>query len=116
VSLLSWSNKVVLILPQSAISPVNSFQIFQESVEKKKCAFNVIVYGLHESTSTDIPSCVLDDKTKLSDIVLPISINLPSDYKLIRLGKPSSDKLRPLKIICTSKTEAVSIISNFGTA
>lgn len=99
-----------------AIAPVNSAQIFQESVEKHKCAFNVIVYGLPESTSTDIPSRVLDDKTKLSDIVLPLSINLPSNFKLIRLGKPSSEKLRPLKIICTSKNEAVSIISDFGTA
>lgn len=98
------------------IAPITSVQIFQESVEKDKGAFNVIVYSLPESSSTDIFSRVPDDKTKLSDIVLPLSINLPSNFKLIRLGKPSSENLRPLKIICKSKNEAVSIISDFGTA
>lgn len=100
----------------AAIAPVSSAQIFQESAEKVKCAFNVIVYGLPESSSTDIPCHVLDDKTKLSDIVLPRSINLPLNCKLIWLGKPYFEKLRTQKIICVSKNEAVFIISHFGTA
>lgn len=38
------------------------------------------------------------------------------NYKLIRLGKPFSNKLRLLKIICISKNEADFIIPEFGTA
>jgi hypothetical protein len=52
----------------------------------------------------------------LSDILVPLSINLPHHYKLIRLGRLSTAKPRPLKIICSSKDEAATLISEFNSA
>lgn len=38
-----------------------------------RCKFNVIMYGLSESTSTDLPTKINDDKTSLTNHLLDVS-------------------------------------------
>ncbi|KAL4100706.1 hypothetical protein QTP88_020740 [Uroleucon formosanum] len=70
-----------------------------ELTEREKCIFHFIVHNLPESST--IPSeRIASDSKNLTDILSPLSISMPSDFKLIRLAKD----------------QVINIISTFNTS
>lgn len=114
---LSALKSKVNAIESSSVSRSPIISVVQlHSSRLKKYAINVLIHGLRESHFTVIADRIIDDRTHLSDILVPLSINIPRDYNLIRLSRLSIVKPRPLKIICSSKDEAVTLISEFGSA
>lgn len=118
---LSELKEKIIIIESTSVSeqkPINSItQLCQDSIAKEKCAFNVVIYGLPESLSTGISNRIIDDQTThLSDILEPLSPNLPLSCKLIHLSKLSTTKPRSLKVICSSKDQAAIFVSEFSAA
>lgn len=87
--------------------------IFRESTERSKIEFNAIAYGLPESTASTAALRVKDDLLTLNNHLNNLSIPVPNEPKLVRLGNSSAKKPRPLKIICKSTSDASQLISNF---
>lgn len=50
------------------------------------------------------------DKTTVKNNLLPLGNSFPLSFKLVRIGKLRSDTNRSLKLICTNKEEAKSLI------
>lgn len=81
-------------------------QLLQELSEREKCSFNVIVHGLLESSATSPVDRMADDLKLLSDSANLLAISLPTNIKLIRLGRANDKNPRPLKDIFTLKEQA----------
>ncbi|CAI6356444.1 unnamed protein product [Macrosiphum euphorbiae] len=93
-----------------------SSKLLREISERNSSEYNVIIYGLPESDSPSINQRISDDCAKLSSALSPIQIDLPIDFKLVRLGNNKAKKPRPIKIICKSKENAAQLISEFRQA
>lgn len=89
--------------------------IFRESIERSKIEFNVIANRVPESIASTAALRFKDDLLSLDNHLKNLSIPLPTDPKLIRLGNINAKKPRPLKIICGSKNDASQLISSFNT-
>lgn len=87
-----------------------------ELTEREKCFFNFIVHNLPEACSTIPSERITSDSKNLSDILSPLGISLPSNFKLIRLGRIQPNITRPLKVILKDKDEVLHIISTFNTS
>lgn len=99
----------------SSTSPsIITSQVLQELFERERCSSNVIAYGVLESTSLPVDERILHDESMIINILLPIGNYLPSSIKLTRIGKPRPDSKRPLKIICTNKEEANSLLYQYN--
>lgn len=96
------------------LSSNSSAVIFRESTERSKIEFNAIAYGVPESTANTAALRFKDDLLTLGNHLTKLSVPVPTDSKLIRLGNGNAKKPRPLKIICQSKTDASQLISNFN--
>lgn len=86
-----------------------------ELSEREKCTFNFIVHNLPESSSAIPSERIASDSKNLTDILSPLSICMPSDFKLIRVGRVLPNINRPLKVILKAKDEVRHIISTFNT-
>ncbi|KAE9541267.1 hypothetical protein AGLY_004512 [Aphis glycines] len=93
-----------------------SSKLLREISERNSSEYNVIVYGLPESNLPSFNQRISDDFTELSSALSPIQIDLPTDFKLIRLGNNKARKPRPIKIICKSKEDAAQLIAKFRQA
>ncbi|CAI6352048.1 unnamed protein product [Macrosiphum euphorbiae] len=93
-----------------------SSKLLREISERNSSEYNVIIYGLPESDSPSINQRISDDCPELSSALSPIQIDLPIDFKLVRLGNNKAKKPRPIKIICKSKENAAQLISEFRQA
>lgn len=91
-------------------------KIIRELSDRERCCFNLIAHGVPESTSSVISARVTDDINHLKSALEPFSVSLPPDFKLIRLGKVSTNSPRPLKIIFSSKDVALSVLSSYSNA
>ena len=103
----------------SNLSTVPSTQIadvLQEFTERNRCKLNVIMYGLPESTSSDLPTKINDDKVSVCDIFSKLSTDLNSDFKSFRLGKPTSTSTPPLKVIFGSCEAASAVLTSYRQA
>lgn len=87
-----------------------------ELSEREKCTFNFIVHNLPESSSATPSERIASDSKNLTDILSPLSISMPSDFKLIRLGRVQPNINRPLKVILKAKDQVINIISTFNTS
>ncbi|CAI6374211.1 unnamed protein product [Macrosiphum euphorbiae] len=88
--------------------------IFRESTERSKIEFNSIAYGVPESSANTAALRSEEDLHTLSNLLNSISIPVPTEPKLIRLGNSTAKKPRPLKIICQSKNDASQLIYKFN--
>ncbi|KAL4100603.1 hypothetical protein QTP88_020645 [Uroleucon formosanum] len=103
----------------SNLSTVSSTQIsdvIQEFTERDRCKLNIIMYGLPESTSSDLPTKINDDKVSVRGIFSKLSTDLNSDFKSFRLGKPTSTSTRPLKVIFSSCEAASAVLTSYRQA
>ncbi|KAL4119340.1 hypothetical protein QTP88_012158 [Uroleucon formosanum] len=84
---------------KSAVPSTQISDVLQEFTERDRCKLNIIMYGLPESTSSDLPTKINDDKIIVRDIFSKLSADIHADFKPFRLGKPTSTSCRPLKVI-----------------
>jgi hypothetical protein len=91
-------------------------QVLQETFERERCQTNLIAYGVSESPSLDISSRITHDKNTFCNKLTSIGDSVPSNFKLVHLGKPSNSAPRPLKVIFESKDAAAHLLSSFNTA
>ncbi|KAL4091345.1 hypothetical protein QTP88_026047 [Uroleucon formosanum] len=76
-----------------------SSKLLREISERNSSEYNVIIYGLPESNSPSINQRISDDCAELSRALSPIQIDLPTDFKLIRLVRSGSSVRVGLRII-----------------
>lgn len=74
-------------------------QLIKELSKRKKCSFNVIVYGLHESSLTFTVDRIAEDSENFSYTIHPLSMTLPGNLKLFRVGQLNTERSRSLKVI-----------------
>jgi len=74
------------------------------------------MYGLPESTSSDLPTQINDNKFILRDIFSKLTADIHTDFKPFRLGKPTSTSIRPLKVIFSSYEAASAVLSSYRLA
>lgn len=91
-------------------------QLLRENSESNKCAFSAILYGITESRSTTAALRTIDDNAEVSRVLGSISLPVSNNFKLFRLGGPSSRKPRPLKLIFPTKDEAASLLRSYRSA
>jgi predicted nucleic acid-binding Zn-ribbon protein len=60
--------------------------IFQKITERKRSSQNVIIRGAQESSSSVLEDRVSNDVQKITETIKPYFPELPSDFKVIRLG------------------------------
>jgi len=89
-------------------------QLLHELTERDKCSYSLIVHGLPESTASLANTRIADDFKSLSDTAQLLTLSLPPDVKLFRLGGGGSNKVRPLKVIFPSKELASTFINEFN--
>jgi hypothetical protein len=112
-------NKVASLEGISSVEQSQSIlqQVLQETFEREICQTNLIAYGVPESPSLDISSRITQDKNTFCNILLTsIGDSVPSNFKLVRFGKPSNSAPRPLKVTFESKYAAAHLLSSFNTA
>jgi regulator of replication initiation timing len=107
-------SRIDLLESQPVLSSDSSSVIFRESTERSKVEFNAIAYGVPESAANTAALRFNDDLLTLGNHLKKISIPVPTDPKLIRLGNSNAKKPRPLKVICQSKADASQLIFNFN--
>lgn len=91
-------------------------QLLRENSESNKCAFSAILYGITESRSASAALRIADDNAEVSRVLESISLPVSNNFKLFRLGGPSSRKPRPLKMIFSTKDEAASLLRSYRSA
>lgn len=111
-------NKVASLESSSSIEQSQSVlqQVLQETFERERCQTNLIAYGVPESPSLDISVRIAHDKNTFCNILSSIGDSVPSNFKLVRLGKPNNSSSRPLKAIFETKDAAAHLLSSFNTA
>lgn len=118
--LSTLKDRVVLLESKSNVlgsvsAPSLIPDMIHEFAEREKCSLNLIVHNLTESSSTISSERIASDTKNLIDILSPISISLPPNFKIIRLGRSQSNNPRPLKIFLNNKEEVLNILSLFNT-
>lgn len=101
-------------LGSATASQSTSDDIIAEISERNKRASNILIYNLNESTSAQAPIRHKHDldliKNMLSAVDPDIKLN---NLKCFRVGTQAKGKIRPLKAILSSPSEAKSILRNF---
>ena len=94
----SWAQVAKSIQPKDMDGRINKDEIIENMMEAKMridIKDNVIIYGFDEETSAE---------EQVSGLFEALGIEKPShgkivdDYKVVRIGTPGSDKLRPIKL------------------
>ena len=99
----------------STQSPLSVSDVISEFAERDRCRSNVLAHGLPESSASNFAAKIAEDKSSLSTLFSQLSLGAPVDFKVIRLGKLSSNKPRPVKIIFCNQHTAANVLSTFRT-
>lgn len=91
-------------------------QVMQETFERERCSYNLLVYNIPESSSSSSTQRISDDKASFSSLVEPLVQTIPSNLKLFRLGKVQTNNTRPLKVIFQTKEAAAKFLQDFTDA
>ncbi|CAI6377573.1 unnamed protein product [Macrosiphum euphorbiae] len=103
--------------PNSSTVPSTQISdVLQEFTERDRCKLNIIMHGLPESTSSDLPTKINDDKFTVRDIFSKLSVDEHTDFKSFRLGKPTTTSTRPLKVIFGSCEAASAVLTSYRQA
>lgn len=91
-------------------------QVLHETFERERCQTNLIAYGVPESPSLDVSLRIAHDKNTFCNILSTLGNAVPSNFKLVRLGKTNASSTRPLKAIFDNKEAATHLLSTFNIA
>lgn len=92
--------------------PNNMDALLSEVNDRALRANNVIVYNVPEPNSQMIRDRIQEDHQKITDLLLAINTDSASGKlsKVIRLGKPRENFLRPLKVVFTDSGTAKEVL------
>lgn len=89
--------------------------IFAEWNDRLKRASNAIIYNLPEKSSSSVNARVKHDSDWMSNLLGVFQIQIsPLTMKCVRIGKPSKDKPRPLKVFFPNAEFARDFCSKFS--
>uniref|UniRef100_A0A2S2NCB0 Uncharacterized protein n=1 Tax=Schizaphis graminum TaxID=13262 RepID=A0A2S2NCB0_SCHGA len=91
-------------------------QVMQETFERERCFYNLLVYNIPESLSSSSTQRISDDTASFSSLVEPLGQTIPSNLKCFRLGKAQTNNTRPLKVIFQTKEAAAKFLQDFTDA
>lgn len=115
--LTQLEEKVNKIDSSGSTSAVGFEDIVQEIGDRSRRVCNIIVYNLSESSSKDVKKRIDNEKSLLKEIGQAIDYNFDFDtVKLLRIGKPNKDGIRPLKLVFHTLAEVKIFINKFTTA
>jgi len=109
-----FRSRIDLLESRPVLSSDSSSVIFRESTERSKVEFNAIAFGVPESAANIAALRLNDDILTIGNHLKKMSIPIPIDPKLIRLGNSNAKKPRPLKVICQFKADASQLIFKFN--
>lgn len=100
--------------PISNSKPEAMENVIGEMNERAKRASNILIFNIPETTHDDRVKHDEEEVDKLLNLVIQSNhipaTNLPS-FKAFRLGKPTPQKIRPLKVVFSSPSIALNILS-----
>lgn len=89
--------------------------IIAELNDRARRTRNVLVYNIPEIKNPNIKARIAHDKTLIVKLIQLVSHEIDSsDIKILRLGKPSKDKPRPIKLIFRDDSEARKFSESFS--
>lgn len=94
--------------------PHDSEAIIKEVNDRSQRAKNAIVYGIPESSSNNLKSKVSHDKDSIDTILRSLDLNGLQFIKVIRIGKQSPGKPRPIKITFANSVDAITFFKKFS--
>nr|CAH7741782.1 unnamed protein product [Callosobruchus chinensis] len=88
-------------------------EVISELSERNKRRKNVIIFGVPEQDANDDGDTA--DKDKVTDILHTIDRNFSlQDVKIVRLGKQTGGKIRPIRVTCNTEQQVSDIVRNAG--
>lgn len=82
-----------------------------EMQERERRSVNILVFGLDESSLTNREEALEQDRGKVANIILKIKNDLQIDtLKCTRIGVPTENKKRPIKLTFPTKQEALQVV------
>lgn len=93
-------------------TPELAEKFISEIRDRNLRASNVIMYNVPESTCQILHEKAAEDKGKVDEIVRMCSSNPVEIKSVIRLGKSSHDKSRPLKVVFKNEADAIEVLRN----
>lgn len=90
---------------------LNNVEIISELEERQKCAANIILTNIKESSAANRQNRIQDEQRAVKEILQKTEIQI-TDFHLQRLGKYDPNKNRPIKILMPNKHLAVQILKN----
>lgn len=98
--------------PSTSLTTLAIEGLMSEIRERRERCKNVIITGVTEALSENNEARKNMDKKQVQNIIEIISNECPEIEHIARLGKYSSNKIRPLKVCFKSKEVAVSVLKS----
>lgn len=102
------------IIENKIASVSQTEDIISELNDRTRRAFNVLVYNIPEKKTPDTKSRIEHDKAlanKLTQVTVP---NVENKLKVFRIGKPTKDRPRPMKIVFLTEVLARQFCESFS--
>lgn len=81
---------------------------FEEMMEREKRSTNILLFGLKESDKPNKEERIKSENIIVKDVLKQINVEVSdSEFKIHRLGKHDPEKVRPIKVIFSTKTLAI---------
>lgn len=90
-----------------------SMEIINEVIEIQKRTHNIIIHGVEESLSKDMNECIIFDTEQVNKLLSLCSAKTDNVVDIIRLGRPSTNKFRPIKLTLHNHRDVDQLISSF---
>lgn len=87
--------------------------LIQEISDRSQRAKNAIIYGIPESASNEIKTRINHDSKFVNNILQSLDLGGFNLTKVIRIGKHSQEKPRPMKISFADPVEAIEFFKHF---
>lgn len=87
--------------------------IIDELEDRRNREKNVIIFNLEEAEGENLSDRQSHESNKVTELISSIDDTVDlNNIKYVRLGKYSLDKMRPLKVILSSKDDALKILKS----
>lgn len=94
-------------------APLSHEQMYSELEDRRRRVNNIIVSNIPESASNSRDGRAADDQKAVTDIISSSGLSDVSIIKCFRLGKPTSNKVRPLCVTLPTEDTAKRVLYNY---
>ena len=108
------------LLAQNTFNPNNPKQVsptedlISELQERQRREKNIVIFNVEESSKETSSEKRAEDENKVREYIQSLKVNgvNVTNINAYRLGKPSANKIRPIKVILNSSYDAIQILKN----